>query len=121
VVYVELRDLTNEPMSCEGFDENKLELVIYEQMLMEGAPPELTAEEIDAIVSESIEDKDNVPFLLYAFEDAPICPYCCSVLNFCEGRLHCVAKGCIDLQFPPEAKNIADVAWQMKITNDQHK
>ena len=116
-----LRNFASEPMNCESVDEHKLAIDVYEQMLMEGAPPELTAEEIDGIVSESVEDKDYDSFLLYAFESAAICPYCNSVMTFCEGRLYCAIKGCIDIQFPSETQNIADVAWQMKITNDLHK
>lgn len=111
-------------MACEPADEHRLAQEIYEQMLMEGAPPELTAEEISSIVSELTEhpeDSDYELFLLYAYEDASICPYCYSVMTYQDGRLRCVVRECLDMQFAPDTSNISDIAWQMKNANDLHK
>eukprot|EP00826_Nyctotherus_ovalis_P058553 TRINITY_DN8056_c0_g2_i2.p1 TRINITY_DN8056_c0_g2~~TRINITY_DN8056_c0_g2_i2.p1 ORF type:complete len:169 (+),score=27.35 TRINITY_DN8056_c0_g2_i2:164-670(+) len=118
------RELSEEPMVCESVDEHKLAQEVYEQMLMEGAPPELTAEEISSIVSEFTErseDSDYELFLLYAYENASICPYCYSVMTYQDGRLYCAVKGCLNMQFAPDTSNIADIAWQMKTANDLHK
>ena len=99
---------------------------VYQEIVNEKAPPELSAEEIDQLVAEmdkAVEKEYEIDyslFSLYMYENQPICPYCTSVLTFFDGSLYCESKGCLNMHFAVPVHNIADIAWQMKNIHDAH-
>jgi len=103
-------------MKNEGF---------YKKLVYNEAPPDLTEEELNAIIDEMNKTVENEQdyysiYEQYLTENLPICPYCNSVLTYFDNNLYCEAKQCLNLQFKVPISHIDNIAWQMKNINDAH-